>query len=89
MVMMPCVVDEEKAFRLTSRALGKDLDNITTEGIKAYMALCIFQYTSLTPSILCLTSRKPLTHGGKYIFKCISREISFLFRCTEKGNVNR
>ena len=37
--MMPCVVDEEKAFRLTSRALGKDLDNITSRDIKAYIAL--------------------------------------------------
>ena len=32
--------DEEQAFCLAFRAMGKDLDNITTEAIKAYMVLC-------------------------------------------------
>ena len=32
--------DEEHAFCLAFRAMGKDLDNITTEAIKAYMVLC-------------------------------------------------
>ena len=34
------VEDEEQAFRLAFRDMGKDLDNITTEAIKAYMVLC-------------------------------------------------
>lgn len=34
------VEDEEQAFCLAFRAMGKDLDNITTEAIKIYMALC-------------------------------------------------
>ena len=34
------VEDEEQAFCLAFRAMGKDLDNITTEAIKAYMVLC-------------------------------------------------
>jgi hypothetical protein len=32
--------DEEHAFCLAFRAMGKDLDNITTEAIKAYVVLC-------------------------------------------------
>ena len=31
---------KEQAFCLAFRAMGKDLDNITTEAIKAYMVLC-------------------------------------------------
>ena len=31
---------EEQALHLAFRAMGKDLDNITTEAIKAYMVLC-------------------------------------------------
>ena len=34
------VEDEEQAFCLAFRAMGKELDNITTEAIKAYMVLC-------------------------------------------------
>ena len=32
--------DEEQAFCLAFGDMGKDLDNITTEAIKAYMVLC-------------------------------------------------
>ena len=32
--------DEDQAFRLAFRDLGKDLDNITTEAKKTYMVLC-------------------------------------------------
>lgn len=32
--------DKEQAFRLAFRVMGRDLDNITTEAIKAYMVLC-------------------------------------------------
>jgi hypothetical protein len=31
---------EEQAFCLAFGAIGKDLDNITTEAIKVYMVLC-------------------------------------------------
>lgn len=31
--------EEDGAFHLAYRATGKDLDNVTTEAIKAYMAL--------------------------------------------------
>ena len=31
---------EEQALHLAFRAMGKDLDNITTEAIKAYVVLC-------------------------------------------------
>ena len=34
------VEDEKQAFCLAFRVMGKDLDNITTEAIKAYMVLC-------------------------------------------------
>ena len=34
------VEDEEQAFHLAFRAMGKDLDNVTVEAIKAYMVLC-------------------------------------------------
>jgi hypothetical protein len=34
------VDDKEQIFYLAFRAMGKDLDNITTEAIKAYMVLC-------------------------------------------------
>ena len=34
------VEDEEQAFRLAFMDTGKDLDNLTTEAIKAYMVLC-------------------------------------------------
>ena len=34
------VEDGGQAFHLAFRAMGKDLDNITTEAIKAYMVLC-------------------------------------------------
>jgi hypothetical protein len=34
------VEDEEQAFCLTFRAMGKDLDSITTKTIKTYMVLC-------------------------------------------------
>ena len=34
------VEDEEQAFCLAFRAMGKDLDNVTVEAIKAYMVLC-------------------------------------------------
>ena len=33
------VEDEKQAFCLAFRVMGKDLDNITTEAIKAYMVL--------------------------------------------------
>jgi hypothetical protein len=32
--------DEEQAFCLAFGDMGKDLDNITTRAIKAYMVLC-------------------------------------------------
>lgn len=32
--------DKEQAFHLAFRAMGKDLDNITIETIKAYIVLC-------------------------------------------------
>ena len=34
------VEDEEQAFYLAFRAMGKDLDNISTEALKVYMVLC-------------------------------------------------
>jgi len=34
------VEDEDEAFCLAFRAMGKDLDNITTEAIKTYMVFC-------------------------------------------------
>ena len=34
------VEEEQQTFWLAVRVMGKDLDNITTEAIKAYMALC-------------------------------------------------
>jgi hypothetical protein len=34
------MVDEEQALHLAFRAMGKDLDNITTEAIKAYIFFC-------------------------------------------------
>jgi hypothetical protein len=34
------VEDKEQTFYMAVRVMGRDLDNITTEAIKAYMALC-------------------------------------------------
>ena len=34
------VEDKEQVFCLAFKAMGKDLDNITTEAIKAYVVLC-------------------------------------------------
>ena len=34
------VEDEEQAFCLAFKAMGKNLNDITTEAIKAYMVLC-------------------------------------------------
>ena len=36
------VEDEEQAFCLAFRAMGKDLDNISIETIKPYMSLCMY-----------------------------------------------
>ena len=48
------VEDEEQALRLAFSAIGKDLDNISTEAIKAYMVLC--RNSSLPHSALNLES---------------------------------
>lgn len=37
---LEAVEDEEEAFLLAFGAMGKDLDNIRTDAIKAYMVLC-------------------------------------------------
>lgn len=45
---------EEQAFCLAFRTMGKDLDNITREAIKAYMVLC--RHSSLPDLALNLES---------------------------------
>jgi hypothetical protein len=64
--------DEEQAFCLAFRAMGKDQDNVlTTESIKAYMGLCI--NSSLPDLALNLESRGDTFPSGPMAVLLISQ----------------
>ena len=65
------VEDEEQAFCLAFRAMGKDLDNITTKPTKAYMVLC--RNSSLPDLALNLESRGDTFPSGPMAVLLISQ----------------